>query len=68
MYLYVPSNNKQSYLLRVDTMSTAKLMSSAYIGSCVGVVMFTSVVAMLLVWVILSVTLSSFTDEDRLMA
>ena len=57
-----------SYLLRVDKILTAKLISCAKMGSCVGAVAFTSAFIMLLVIVIVSVSFNSFINKVRFVA
>ena len=57
-----------SYLLRIDKILTAKLISCAKMGSCVGAVTFTSAFAMLLVTAIVSVSFNSFMNKARFVA
>ena len=57
-----------SYLFRVEIVLTTKLISAANIGSCVGIVMLVSLLAILLASIIRSVTFNSFTDELRSVA
>lgn len=57
-----------TYLLRVDKISTAKLISCAKMGSSVGAVTFTRAFAMLPVTAIASVPFNSFMNKVRFVA
>ena len=65
-YYYIKADC--SYLLRVDKILTAKLISCAKMGSCVGAVTFTSAFAMLLVTAIVSVSFNSLMNKVRFVA
>ena len=56
------------YLLRVDTMVTAKSISCAYNDPCVGVVKLASIAAMLVVLLIVSFRSLAFRNKERFSA